>query len=525
MSRAAKLELLNALEAKLALRARESLTEFARYIPIPGVPLRDDDECEEFYPASVEPAAHHRLMLSVLQGIADGKIRRAMIMLPPGTAKSTWCSVVFPAWYMGRHPRANIIATSYASDLARKFGRRCRSIIKSQEYAATFGIGLTGDNAAADDWSLTNGSTYMAGGVLAGITGNRADGLIIDDPIKGREEADSKVIRDKVWEAYKSDLRSRAKPKLWILLVTTRWHEDDPAGRILPEDYDGRSGIVTARDGEDWFVVNLPAQCERDDDPVGRKVGDWLWTEWFPPSFWEQERRSQGPRNWSALYQQRPSPETGTYFSAEWVRWYDRAPPRETLRIYAASDYAVTEDGGDWTVHGIVGVDPDDNLFILDWWRAQTTPDVWVDAVLAMTRQWHPMEWGEEGGQIRGSVGPFLVKRLREERVPLYRRQFPSVLDKAIRAQSFRGRMAMGQVYFPRNAPWSADLISELMSFPNGRNDDQVDVCGMFGRMLDRMATGRPLPKAPEPMQGLEGVTLDRMWKEVDKQKGASWRI
>ena len=127
-----------------------------------------------------------------------------------------------------------------------------------------------------------------------------------------------------------------------------------------------------------------------------------------------QEKISQRSRNWAALYQQRPAPGEGDYFKREWLRWYDTAPPLNTLVMYGASDYAVTADGGDWTVHGVIGVDPDDNIFVLDWWRGQTDSDVWIEQWLNLARAWRPREWGEESGQIAKSIGPFIEKRIRE---------------------------------------------------------------------------------------------------------------
>lgn len=516
-SLADKREALALLEAKHARRARNSLDAFVRYIEVPGAPVSDDEDCEEFYPDRVKPADHHRLIIDVLERVERGEIRRVMLFLPPGSAKSTYASVVFPPWYMGRNPRSNIIAVSYASDLAKKFGRRCRSIVRSREYQNVFGVGLTGDNAAVDDWSLDNQATYMAGGILSGITGNRADAIVIDDPVKGREDADSEVIRNKTWDAFLADIRSRLKPRGALAIIQTRWHEDDLSGRILPEDYDGRSGWVTARDGEQWFVLNLPAQCVSEDDPLGRQLGEWLWTDWFTPAHWEAEKRAQSPRNWSALYQQRPSPEEGDYFKSEWLRWYEKPPARTTLKIYGASDYATKEREGDWTVHGVVGVDPEDNIYVLDWWRGRSTTDIWIERLLDLAEVWKPLEWGEEKGQILNSVGPFLEKRMRERKVYFYRRQFPSVNDKPTRAQSIRGRTAMGKVYLPRNAPWATDLIAELMAFPNGRTDDQVDVLGTFGRMLDHMVAGKPETK-PKPIAGLESLTLDKMFKSEAKR-------
>lgn len=519
---AEKRETLALLERKLALQARDSLDAYARYVPVPGVPVNDDGDCEAFYPVSVEPARHHRLINDRLEAVARGEISRLIILAPPGTAKSSYASVLFPTWYLGRRPGANLIAVSYNSDLAKTFGRRCRQIVRSPEYAEVFGVGLTGDNQAVDDWSLTNGASYMAGGILSGITGHRADCIIIDDPVKGREDADSETIRDKTWEAYKSDLRTRLKPKGAIVLILTRWHEDDVAGRILPEDYDGASGNILARDGETWHVLSLQAECERADDPLGRRPGEWMWTDWFSADHWRQEKLSQGARNWAALYQQRPAPEEGDYFRREWFRWYDQAPALASMRIYGASDYATKADGGDWTVHIVVGVDPLDNIYVLDLWRAQADSSVWVEQFLNLCEAWHPLEWAEEGGQIRNSVGPFLDKRMREARIYCYRTQWPSVADKPARAQAIRGRAAMGKVYLPRGAGWAEKFLTELLTFPAGTFDDQVDAFGLIGRILNRMSKGKDVKPLAPVADGLAGVTIDRLWKDRERA-GQDW--
>ena len=243
---------------------------------LPGVPPSEDDEEDKYYPVRVEPAAHHLLLCDALEKVERREIRRMMVLMPPGSAKSSYASVAFPPWFLGRKPNRSIICTSYGSELPKKFGRRCRNIIQTSEYEAITGQLLTGDNSAADNWSLTNGSEYMAAGILAGITGNRADGLIIDDPIKGREAADSLTIRDKTWEAYTSNLRTRLKPNGFIVLILTRWHEDDPAGRILPDDWNGESGWITAKDGERWYVLCLQAECESEDDFLGPTIAPYI---------------------------------------------------------------------------------------------------------------------------------------------------------------------------------------------------------------------------------------------------------
>src|ERR1700730_3899805 len=226
---------------------------------------------------------------------------------------------------MGRNPGSCVIVVNYGADLPRKWGRKGRSIVRQRQYRRIFDTGLSQESSAADEWSLENGSEFMGAGILAGITGNRADGVVWDDLIKGREQADSKIIRDKTWDAYTDDLLSRKKPKAWEIGITTRWHEDDPAGRILPLAYDGESGWIEGRDGNEWYVVCLPAVCDRQDDPIGREGGERLWPEWFGPNHFEPFRRNA--RTWSALYQQRPAPETGDYFSVDWLRPYDSYPP------------------------------------------------------------------------------------------------------------------------------------------------------------------------------------------------------
>lgn len=502
LSEAEEAELLALLEEDRRHETKSNLKRYARSIIIPGVPIADDEDCEEFYPDNVEPAQHHDLLLDTLQDVANGLICNLMIFMPPGSAKSTYASVVFPTWYMGEFAGKNIIQTTYNSELAKKFGRKCRSIVRSNEYREIFQTSLTGDNAAVDNWSLLNTSTYMCGGILSGITGNRADGLIIDDPLKGREDADSKTIRDKIWDAYVDDLDTRIKPGGFRIIIMTRWHEDDLCGRILPEGYKGETGWVKSRTGDDWYVISLQAECEHDHDPLGRSKGEFLWTEWFPVEWWLQKKRDKttpSARSWNSLYQQRPSAEEGDYFKRDWIRWYDEAPKH--LRKYGASDYAVTEGGGDYTVHLVAGVCPDDNLYLLDLWRDQADSLVWVESFCELVIKHRPTQWAEEAGQIAKSMGSLLDKRQRELSAYCYRKSFTSAADKQARAQAIRGRMAQGKVYFPRNAPWIDAFISELMAFDAGKYDDQVDAYGLIGRMLGEMTKGREPAPPPDTNQ------------------------
>lgn len=412
--------------------------------------------------------------------------------MPPGAAKSTYASILYAPWHFAQHPDHCLIAASHTAELAEKWGRRVRNLLA--EHSLILGVGLAADSQAAGRWETSDGGEYFAAGVGGAIAGRRADLVVIDDPVRSREDADSELIRDKTWDWYKSDLYTRLKPGGRIVLIQTRWHEDDLAGRLLADQVAG---------GDKWDVISLPAIAEAD-DPLGRTVGQPLWPEWEGAAELDRKRRAVGPRDWSALYQQRPAPEDGDYFRAEWLKPYDKIPARDTLRVYGASDYAVTADGGDYTVHVIVGLDPEGRMYLLDLWRKQASSDEWIEAFCDLVREWKPMGWAEEQGQIRAGIGPFLDRRSRERSAYVARDQFPTRGDKAVRAQSIRGRMGNGGLYVPINAAWYPALRSELLSFPAGKHDDQVDALGLVGQLLDKMVTGQH-PAKPEKPNNLSG--------------------
>jgi predicted phage terminase large subunit-like protein len=249
--------------------------------------------------------------------------------------------------------------------------------------------------------------------------------------------------------------------------------------------------------------------------PEHRK-GKALWPEWFDEKKLAQTRAIVGPRDWSALYQQEPVPEGGSFFQKAWVQWYDTPP--KNLKHYGASDYAITEGGGDFTVHGVAGIDPNDDIYLIDWYREQSDPEEWVDELLDLMRQWKPIEWGEEKGQIQKSLDSFIRKRQQEEKVYCHRVQYASSVDKATRAQAIRGRMAQGKVFLPANKEWARKLVQELLRFPAGKNDDQVDVLAIFGRMLDTMTKG----KRDEAMQEIkfpEHRTFDEIRDDITRRR------
>lgn len=452
-----------------------------------------------------EPARHHRLLNSKLEAVAAGTLKRLMIFMPPGHAKSTYASHLFPAWYMGKFPERNVIGASNTADNAHRFGRRVRNLLRMPEWP--FEAMLSEDSQAQGDFATKDGGEYFAVGVDGTVTSRRADLIIIDDPIKGVEDAESPLKREKLKDWYNSDLYTRrSNDDTAIIIIQTRWHEDDMSGWLQEEMKTG---------GDQWEVLCLPALAE-EGDPLGRQVGEALWPERYSAAGLEQVRRQMGSRQFLALFQQRPTAEEGDYFKREWFRFYDTHPA--DLTYYGASDYATKDGAGDWTVHGAIGLDTKDNIYIIDIWRKQTTTDQWVEAFIDMVEVWEPAVWAEEDGQILKSVGPYLKKRMEERHAHCYRVQYPSLTNKRARARAIQARMAEGKVFFPRHAPWVGDLISELLAFDSGKHDDQVDVLSLIGRMLADMYAKRkevaPRPAAPKPMAE---VTLQDI---IDEDEG-----
>lgn len=406
-----------------------------------------------------------------------GEVENLMVLMPPGSAKSSYASVVFPAWFVGRNPELSLLAASHTQELADSFGRKTRNLVTSPGHQRVFATALAEDNKAAGRWETDAGGGYFAAGVGGSVTGRRADLGIIDDPVKGRESADSLRMRDRAWDWYKSDWLTRLKPNAKQIVVMTRWHEDDLGGRIL-DTY-----------GADWRVIKLP-MIAGNGDPLNRVPGERLWPEWFTD---EMTARAQiDTRSWNALYQQEPSAADGDYFKRGWFSEYDELPAN--LRLYMASDYAVTDGAGDFTEHGVFGWD-DDTLWLVDWWYEQATTDVWIDAACDLLVEHEPLCWFGEAGVIKRSVEPYIKLRMAQREIRCRMESLPSVSDKETRARSFQAMAASGKVMVPRSAPWKAHVMQQLLSFPSGAHDDGVDVCSLIGRGLQMLGKAKARPK------------------------------
>jgi len=415
-------------------------------------------------------------MIRELEAVARGDVKRLALFLPPGSAKSTYASDLFPAWFLAQGHDRSVIASSNTAALAQSFSRRVRA--RARNNSQILGYGL--DREAEELWSTTTGGQYRAAGVGGVITGLRADLAIIDDPVKSREAADSEVRRNRVWEWFQDDLTTRLKPGASVVLVQTRWHEDDLAGRLLE------------RQPDSWRVLSIPALCEREGDPLGRTPGTWLWGDdsYGYAADLEAKRAVTDDRTWAALYQQQPVPDSGDYFKADWLREYETLP--EGLAVYAASDYAVTDGGGDFTEHGIFGADPNGNIYVMDWWSGQTSADVWIDRMCDLILKYRPRCWFGEAGTIRRAVEPFLLRRMAERGASCRIEWMASIADKGARARGIQAVASMGKLWMPAKALWVEPLKRQLLTFPAGKYDDAVDVCSLLGRGLEHVIVSRP---------------------------------
>lgn len=466
-------------------RGRESLIGYAQAIEIPGKPASDDPDEWLFEPVESGLAAHHLLMLQCIERAASRRYGRFMLFLPPGSAKSSYASVVAPTYFMGKRPGTKIILASYGSDLARKHGRKARQIVRSPAFASMFGCTISKDSSAADEWALTNGSEYMAAGLLAGITGNRAHGALIDDPIKGREQAESPTIREKTWQAYVDDLQTRMIPGGWIGLVQTRWHEDDLAGRLLPKGYNGESGMIRCTDGRDWEIINLPAQCERADDPLGRAVGEYLWPEWFDESHWMPFKAQS--RTWAALFQQRPRPDEGGVFKEAWAR--DRYGQIPIVASTVVHSWDTAQKEGELNDHSVCTT----------WHYGRGAPGYYLRDVYrkkldypALKRQVINMAERDRPSAILiedKSSGQSLIQDLRDST------SLPVIAiephgNKIFRASEVSAMVEAGLLHLPDRAPWLADFEGEFFAFPLSSTFDQVDSVSQFLKWV-RTHSGR----------------------------------
>ena len=414
-------------------------------------------------------AAHHREIAKRLERVASGECKRLMIFIPPRHGKSMLVSEFFPSWWLGQNPDKYLIFATYAQDLADDFGRKVRNHCQSREHALCFpGFKLQADSTAASRFNTPQGGAYYAVGAGAAITGRGAHLLIVDDPIKGRQEAESEAQRRQLKDWYSSVARTRMMPGGAIVIIQNRWHESDLAGWLLSEH---------AHEG--WEVLSLPAIAEAG-DPLGRVEGGALWPEAYPLSELETIKRSIGTRDWSALYQQRPRPQEGALVHLDWFKRYDAAPPAK--RIIQSWDTAMKTGEMNDPSSGLTWSESDTGYALLDnVTRRMEYPDL-KRAIIAAAERWKPTAVLVEDK----ASGQSIVQDLRATTsLPIIPIQPEG--DKVVRLMAVSALIEAGRVLLPQAAPWLVDFEAEVAGFPYGKHDDQVDA---MTQALRYMTTG-----------------------------------
>lgn len=484
----------------MSLPKQQLATELLRRIAISE---SFEQWCLASLPEGQTPAKHHLLIINTLDTLVKGKLklpngttaRRLMIMLPPGSAKSTYTSWLFPPWFLNLHKGLCILACSYSYDLVESFGRRCRNTIEL--LGRLLGYSLKADSKAAGVWETTNDGRYFCAGVNAGIAGHRADLGLIDDPIGTEEQAQSKLFRDKLWEWYHSDFVPRLKPNAYRVLICNRRHEDDLAGRLL-------NPKQTGNEVDDWFVLSIPMEAEQN-DVLGRAQGALLWPEWFTEKMLHDAKKN--PRVWAGLYQQHPTPEDGDFFRRDWIVGY--TSPNDlpnNLRYYTVSDHTTSRArGANKTCYTTFGVDEDEHIWIHpDIFWQQCTPLEAVEAMFNIVQRRKPIKWRAEKGHISQSLEPLINKMMQEKGIYFMLEQVTPVKSKADRCRSIAGRMQQKMVHFPTFAPWFPDALFEMMAFTGSgddKSDDFCDTLGHLGMMVDTMQHATPKKEEqPEPL-------------------------
>jgi predicted phage terminase large subunit-like protein len=431
----------------------------------------------------------HRLIVEKLEAVERGEIRRLMLNMPPRRGKSVHSSVYFPAWYLGRSPHKSVIACSHTASLANDFSRKVRRIITDQDNP--FGLQVAGDEGAVTQWGIENGGgVYVAAGVGGGITGKGAHLLSVDDPIKNREQAFSKVYRDRVWDWLQFDALTRLAPNGVVILTATRWHDDDPCGRFLRAAEEG---------GEEWTVLEFPEIAEPGiPDALGREPGEVLWPGRFPLESTRSVRETQ-PHVWFPLFQQQPTAADGTQFTIDMFddrcRFkFDELPVFE--RVCQFVDSAFKDDvSADFSVIATWGA-TENELWLLDIWRKRVQyPDL-LTAIKDQYAKWQA--WDAEVFIENKASGQSAIQSLRRSTLIPVQEYEPGQQNKVSRAQDGSRFFRAGRIRIPVQAEWVAEWVAEHLRFPAGDNDDQVDTTSMAMAVLGgSVEAGSPLAAAP----------------------------
>ncbi len=449
--------------------------------------------------------SHHLLIANTLTKVVKGEITRLVINMPPRYGKTEMAVICFMAWCIAKNKASKFIHLSYSDDLALDNSAQVKEIILSDEFQELWDVELKKDSKSNKKWYTdTRGGVYAtsAGGAVTGFGAGSTDessefggAIIIDDPLKV-DDAESEKERNKVNKRLNTTIKSRVNSRNTpIILIMQRVHDEDASGFVL----DGGTG-------EKWEKLNISAETKD-------KKALWPWKH-----TWEELQviRKADKFSYSGQYLQQPIPDDGIYFTRDSFNWYEEAP--NSLNYYGASDYAVTDGGGDFTEHGVFGLCPDDNIYITNWWSGQTKSNIWIEEQLDLVQKYNVLKWAGETGPIKAAVLPFLELRMRQRRAFTILEWFShSKSNKEANARTFQALVEAGKVYLPKNEPWATELVNQLIRFPLGKFDDKVDTCSLFARMINELWAANPNSEAKkEP--------TDRYDRAFDENNEDSWK-
>ena len=409
---------------------------------------------------------HHAVMTKKFEEIAEGKVKRLIINMPPRHTKSEFASYLLPAWYLGRFPHKKVIQTSNTAELAVGFGRKVRNLVDGDTYAKVFpNVSLRHDSKAAGRWSTNANGEYFAIGVGGTVTGKGADLLIIDDPHSEQEAAlaaNDPSIYDKVYEWYSSGPRQRLQPGGSIVIVMTRWGKRDLTGQVIKAS--------AQRGGDEWEVIEFPAILPS---------GNPLW-----PEFWSFKELSALKEElplpkWEAQYQQSPTSEQSAIIKREWWQiWEHDDPPHVDMIIQSwdtafeknnRADYSACTTWGVFHQPDSSGVDQA-NLILLNAFRDRLEFPELKKRVLEQYREWNP-----DGLIIeKKASGAPLIYELRSMGIPVQEFTPTKGNDKITRLNAVSDLFASSRIWVP-NTNWAEEVVEEVASFPSGEHDDYVD--------------------------------------------------
>lgn len=412
---------------------------------------------------------HLKYLAREFQNVANGKTRKLMVTMPPRHGKSEVISKRFPAWFLLNNPDKEVLMTSYSGEISYDFSRSARQTFL--DYSDLYNLELDNSSKSVGNWKVAgHRGRLVASGVGGAITGRGFHVGIIDDPIKNRQDANSETIRKKTWDWYQSTFRTRGYPDSTQILVQTRWHEDDLAGRLLSE-----------QPGE-WKVINLPAFSEIENDAIGRKMSEPLWPERYSAEELTRIKKDIGTFEWLALYQQTPTALSGNLFKREWFQYVETFP--EDLRIYQTVDLATSTDfNSDYFALLTFGVDKEYNVYILDLFLGHLEFPDQVKTIQRYYNKWLPLRVGIESVSYQVSMEQWLREKTN---IPVIK--LKTSTDKVTRALRITPYFENGKIKIMRDIPFKNLLEEQMLQFPNGKHDDIVDVVSY---MVDMFSSGK----------------------------------